>query len=59
MVNETNAATIPAARGLGRYMRRTGVRRELAAQYVIAQYPQFAGMEQHISAGWSAERSGR
>lgn len=56
MVNETN---IPAARGLGRYYRRIGVRRDFAVKYALTLYPQFAGMEQHISAGWSAERSGR
>lgn len=48
-----------AARGLGRYFRRTGVARDQAVQYVTTLYPQFVGSESDIARGWNAEKAGR
>jgi hypothetical protein len=52
-------ATIEAARGMGRWYRRQGVRRDLAVQYAVTLHPELAGLENHIRRGWNAERAGR
>lgn len=48
-----------AARGFGRWYCRQGVRKDLAAQYTVTRYPQFAGLEEEIQQGWEAERGDR
>lgn len=47
------------ARGLGRYHRRMGMGREMAARAAVGAYPVLAGLEQEVRKGWNAERAGR
>lgn len=50
MVN-TTVATKTAARGFSRWYRRQGVRKNLAVQYTLTRYPEFARLEADIGRG--------
>jgi len=50
------------ARGIGALKNRMGVRKQMAIQYAVTEYPQLAGLEAEIAAGWTRgynERRGR
>lgn len=48
-----------AARGFGRYYQRHRFNRGAAVETTLREHPQFAGYEDEIRAGWSAEAGGR